>query len=200
MTQREMDFGEFEELKKQFGLLDEKLEKQRIISEDIVNGAIEEKLSHVETWYRNRFRTSLISAPVASIVLFAMYIDMGVEYWGLSLFVLAVGLLEYFLNRRCYKALDIDRLPSMTMTEARERVLGHERLRSMTGKIMLPQYIALIAWTILVASGFGLSVEVIAITTFAMGVSVIWGYCQQKANKRRLDGILQHIRSLRGEN
>jgi hypothetical protein len=200
MTQREMDFGEFEELKKQFGLLDEKLEKQRIISEDIVNGAIEEKLSHVETWYRNRFRTSLISAPVASIVLFAMYIDMGVEYWGLSLFVLAVSLLEYFLNRRCYKALDIDRLPSMTMTEARERVLGHERLRSMTGKIMLPQYIALIAWTILVASGFGLSVEVIAITTFAMGVSVIWGYCQQKANKRRLDGILQHIRSLRGEN
>lgn len=200
MTQREMDFGELEELKKQFGLLDEKLEKQRIISEDIVNGAIEEKLSHVETWYRNRFRTSLISAPVASIVLFAMYIDMGVEYWGLSLFVLAVGLLEYFLNRRCYKALDIDRLPSMTMTEARERVLGHERLRSMTGKIMLPQYIALIAWTILVASGFGLSIEVIAITTFAMGVSVIWGYCQQKANKRRLDGILQHIRSLRGEN
>lgn len=200
MTQREMDFGEFEELKKQFGLLDEKLEKQRIISEDIVNGAIEEKLSHVETWYRNRFRTSLISAPVVSIVLFAMYIDMGVEYWGLSLFVLAVGLLEYFLNRRCYKALDIDRLPSMTMTEARERVLGHERLRSITGKIMLPQYIALIAWTILVASGFGLSVEVIAITTFAMGVSVIWGYCQQKANKRRLDGILQHIRSLRGEN
>ena len=200
MTQREMDFGEFEELKKQFGLLDEKLEKQRIISEDIVNGAIEEKLSRVETWYRNRFRTSLISAPVASIVLFAMYIDMGVEYWGLSLFVLAVGLLEYFLNRRCYKALDIDRLPSMTMTEARERVLGHERLRSMTGKIMLPQYIALIAWTILVASDFGLSVEIIAITTFAMGVSVIWGYCQQKANKRRLDGILQHIRSLRGEN
>ena len=195
-----MDFGEFEELKKQFGLLDEKLEKQRIISEDIVNGAIEEKLSRVETWYRNRFRTSLISAPVASIVLFAMYIDMGVEYWGLSLFVLAVGLLEYFLNRRCYKALDIDRLPSMTMTEARERVLGHERLRSMTGKIMLPQYIALIAWTILVASDFGLSVEIIAITTFAMGVSVIWGYCQQKANKRRLDGILQHIRSLRGEN
>ena len=200
MTQREMDFGEFEELKKQFGLLDEKLEKQRIIGEDIVNGAIEEKLSRVETWYRNRFRTSLISAPVASIVLFAMYIDMGVEYWGLSLFVLAVGLLEYFLNRRCYKALDIDRLPSMTMTEARERVLGHERLRSMTGKIMLPQYIALIAWTILVASDFGLSVEIIAITTFAMGVSVIWGYCQQKANKRRLDGILQHIRSLRGEN
>lgn len=199
MTQREIDFKEFEELKKQFGLLDEKLEKQRIISEDIVNGAIEEKLSHVEKWYRNRFRVSLISAPVVSIVFFAMYIDRGVEYWGFSLFILAVSMLEYFLNSRCYKALDIDRLPSMTMTEAQERVLGHERLRSMTGKIMLPPYIALIAWTILVASGFSWSVEVIAVTTFAMGLSAIWGYCQQKANKRRLDGILQHIRSLRGE-
>ena len=200
MSQSEYEFKELEELKKQFDLLDSKLEKQRIVSEDIVNGAIKEKLSHIEKWYKNRFTTSIISAPIISVVLFVMYLDKGIEYWGFSLFVLAVGLIEYMLNRRCYNALDIDKLPSMSMTDAQERIINHKRLRLRTEKIMILPYIALIAWTILVASNFGLSVEVFAITTFAMGLSMIWGYSQQKANRKRLDGVLQHIRTLRGEN
>lgn len=200
MSQSEYEFKELEELKKQFDLLGSKLEKQRIVSEDIVNGAIKEKLSHIEKWYKNRFTTSIISAPIISVVLFVMYLDKGIEYWGFSLFVLAVGLIEYMLNRRCYNALDIDKLPSMSMTDAQERIINHKRLRSRTEKIMILPYIALIAWTILVASNFGLSVEVFAITTFAMGLSMIWGYSQQKANRKRLDGVLQHIRTLRGEN
>ncbi len=200
MSQSEYEFKELEELKKQFDLLDSKLEKQRIVSEDIVNGAIKEKLSNIEKWYKNRFTTSIISAPIISVVLFVMYLDKGIEYWGFSLFVLAVGLIEYMLNRRCYNALDIDKLPSMSMTDAQERIINHKRLRSRTEKIMILPYIALIAWTILVASNFGLSVEVFAITTFAMGLSMIWGYSQQKANRKRLDGVLQHIRTLRGEN
>ena len=194
-----IEFKEFDELRKQFGLLEDKLDKQRIISEEIVKETIKEKLSHVEKWYRNRFRTSIIWSPIISAVFFFMYIDKGVEYWAFSLFVLAVGVLEYLLNRRCFKALDVDRLPSMSMTDALERVVEHKRLRSLTEKIMVLPYIALIAWTILVASGFCWSVEVFAITTFAMGLSAIYGYSQQKANKKRLDGILQHIRTLRGE-
>ena len=193
-----MEFKEFEELKERFVLLDKKLEKQRIISEDIVNGAIKEKLSYVERWYKNRFRTSVVWASIISAVFFIMYVNRGVGYWGFSLYVLAVGILEYLLNRRCYRTLDMEHLPSMSMTEAQERVVEHKRLRSLTGKIMLLPYITLIAWTILVASGFSWSIVVIAVTTFAMGLSVIWGYCQQKANNRRLDAILQHIRSMRG--
>ena len=200
MKQIEYEFKEFEDLKKQFDLLNGKLEKQRIISEDIVNEAIKEKLSHIEKWYKNRFTTAIISAPIISVIFFAMYLDKGIEYWGFSLLILAIGAVEYMLNRRCYNALDINKLPSMSMTDAQERIINHKRLRSQTEKIMILPYIALIAWTILVASNFCLSVEVFAITTFAMGLSAIWGYSQQKANKKRLDGILQHIRTLRGEN
>lgn len=198
MTQKGIEFKELEELRQQFGLLDEKLEKQRIISEEIVGEAIKDKLSHIERWYKNRFCVSLFSAPVASIVLFAMYVGRGIEYWGFSLMILAVGVLEYIMNRRCYNALDIKRLPSMSMTEAQERVINHKRLRSFTEKVLILPYIALIAWTILVASGFSWSIEVITITTFAMVLSIVWGYSQQKANKAHLDAILRHIRSLRG--
>ena len=200
MTQREIDFKELEELKQQFVFLDEKLEKQRIISEDIVGEAIKEKLSYIEKWYKNRFKVSLVSAPIVGIVFLCMYIGKGAGYWGFGLFILAVGVLEYLLNRRCYKALDIKQLPSMSMTKAQERIVNHKRLRSFTDKVLAIPYIALIAWTILVASGFAWNTVVIVITVFAMALSISLGYCQQKANGKRLDAVLKHIKSLRGEN
>ena len=200
MTQREIDFKELEELKQQFVFLDEKLEKQRIISEEIIGEAIKEKLSYIEKWYKNRFKVSLVSAPIVGIVFLCMYIGKGAGYWGFGLFILAVGVLEYLLNRRCYKALDIKQLPSMSMTEAQERIVNHKRLRSFTDKVLAIPYIALIAWTILVASGFVWNTVVIAITICAMALSISLGYCQQKANRKRLDAVLRHIKSLRGEN
>ena len=200
MTQREMEFKELEELKQQFNLLDEKLEKQRIINEEIIGETIKEKLSHIEKWYRNRFKVSLVSAPIVGITFLVMYVGTGLGYWGFGLFILAVGAFEYLLNRRCYKALDIKQLPSMSMTEAQERIVNHKRLRSFTDKVLALPYIALIAWTILVASGFAWNTIVIAVTVFAMALSVSLGYCQQKANKKRLDAVLRHIKSLRGEN
>ena len=200
MTQREIDFKELEDLKQQFALLDEKLDKQRIISEEIVSEAIKEKLSHIERWYRKRFSVSLVSAPIVGIVFLVMYLGKGAGYWGFGLFILAVGALEYLLNRRCYKALDIKQLPSMSMTEAQERIVNHKRLRSFTDKVLALPYIALIAWTILVASGFAWNTVVIAITICAMALSISLGYCQQKANRKRLDEVLRHIKSLRGEN
>ena len=200
MTQREMEFKELEELKQQFNLLDEKLEKQRIINEEIIGETIKEKLSHIEKWYRNRFKVSLVSAPIVGITFLIMYVGKGVGYWGFGMFILAVGAFEYLLNRRCYKALDIKQLPSMSLTEAQERIVNHKRLRSFTDKVLALPYIALIAWTILVASGFAWNTVVIAVTVFAMALSVSLGYCQQKANKKRLDAVLKNIKSLRGEN
>ena len=199
MTQREIDFNELEDLKQQFALLDEKLEKQRIISEEFVGEAIKEKLSYIEKWYSNRFKVSLVSAPIVGIVFLVMYLGKGAGYWGFGLFILAVGALEYLLNRRCYKALDIKQLPSMSMTEAQERIVNHKRLRSFTDKVLALPYIALIAWTILVASGFAWNTVVIAITICAMALSISLGYCQQKANRIRIDAVLRHIKSLRGE-
>ena len=200
MAQREIDFKELEELKQQFVFLDEKLEKQRIISEEIIGEAIKEKLSYIEKWYKNRFKVSLVSAPIVGIVFLCMYIGKGAGYWGFGLFILAVGVLEYLLNRRCYKVLNIKQLPSMSMTEAHERIVNHKRLRSFTDKVLAIPYIALIAWTILVASGFAWNTVVIVITVFAMALSISLGYCQQKANGKRLDAVLKHIKSLRGEN
>ena len=193
-----MDLTELQELKAQFNLLDMKLDKQRIINEEILRESMTRKLSRVEQWYQNRFRTSAIAAPIAGVVFLTQFADQGFPYWGFCLLIIATGILEVILNRRAYKALNIGNLPSMSMTEATEHIARHKQLRMMANRILALPLIALIVWTILIASDFAWNLQVIAITVFAMGFTIALGITQQRANKKRLDEVLQQIEKLRG--
>ena len=156
------------------------------------------KLSRVELWYRNRFRTSAIAAPIIGIVFLTQFADKGFHYWGFCLLIIATGILEVILNNRAYKALSIGNLPSMSMTEATEHIARHKQLRMMANRILAIPLIALIVWTILIASDFAWNLQVIAITVFAMGFAFVLGITQQRANKKRLDEVLNQIKTLRG--
>ena len=197
MTQQIIESTELQELKAQFNLLDSKLDKQRIINEEILRESMSSKLSRVEQWYKNRFRTSAFAAPIAGIIFLTQYIDKGFQYWGFCLLIIATGILEIILNKRAQKALDTSNLLSMSMTEATERVARHKDLRTRANRILTLPLIALIVWTILIASDFTLNLPVIAITIFAMGACIGLGITQQKANKKRLDEVLQQIEKLR---
>ena len=194
----EMDLTELQELRKQFNLIDEKLDKQRIINEEILRESMKSKLSRVELWYQNRFRTSAIAAPIIGIVFLTQFADKGFHYWGFCLLIIATGILEVILNNRAYKALSIGNLPSMSMTEATEHIARHKQLRMMANRILALPLIALIVWTILIASDFAWNLPVIAITVFAMGIAFVLGITQQRANKKRLDEVLNQIKTLRG--
>ena len=194
----EMDLSELQELRKQFNLIDEKLDKQRIINEEILRESMKSKLSRVEKWYQNRFRTSAIAAPIIGIVFLTQFADKGFHYWGFCLLIIATGILEVILNNRAYKALSIGNLPSMSMTEATEHIARHKQLRMMANRILAIPLIALIVWTILIASDFAWNLQVIAITVFAMGFAFVLGITQQRANKKRLDEVLNQIKTLRG--
>ena len=190
--------SELDILKVQFGLLNAKLDKQLILNEGIINDSIKEKLSHIEKWYRNRFIVSLVSAPIVSVVFMFMYIGQGAEYWGFSLYILAVGALEYYLNRKSYNKLDVKNLTSLSMTEAAENIARHKQMRSRTNRIMAIPLILLIAWTILIASDFVWKPFVTILTVSSITLSIIWGIQQEKNNRRHLEEILRMIKNLRG--
>lgn len=198
ITQLGTDNSELDSLREQFGLLNAKLEKQRILSEEIINDAMQEKLSHIEKWYHNRFLISLVSAPIVSAVFLFMYIGQGAEYWGFGLYILTVAALEYFLNRRSYRKLNVKILPSLSMTEATKNIALHKQMRSQTNRIMVIPFIILIAWTILIASDFAWRPFVIILTVSSIAVSIVWGIRQERTNRKRLEEILRMIKSLRG--
>ena len=197
MTQQNLDFEELQELKNQFNLLDMKLEKQRIINEEMIQESMKEKLSYIEKWYRNRFIVCLVAAPIASIFFYGKYITEGFGHWGFSLMILVIGLLEFFLDRKSYKSLDFKNLSNMNMTQATENIIKHKQLRNMTNKISILPYIILTIWTILIASGYTWNLPIIMFTIFMFGISFSCELYQMKKNQKRLESVLEQIKKLR---
>ena len=198
MSQQILDLNELQELKEQFKLMDAKLEKQRIINEKMLKKSMKENLSHIERWYQYRLRVCSISAPLVSFIFLLKYYDQGIAYWGFCLMIMAVALLELYLDRRSYNALNISNLPNLSMTQATENVIRHKKYRSMSNWILLIPGIALVAWTILLASDFTWNLNIIAITTFTLGISILYGLWQSKKNAKRLDEVLEQIESMKG--
>ena len=50
--EKTIDFAELEELKTQFNLLNEKLEKQQIINENLIKESMTRKISYVERFHK----------------------------------------------------------------------------------------------------------------------------------------------------
>ena len=197
MTQQNLDFEELQELKNQFNLLDVKLEKQRIINEEMIQESMKEKLSYIEKWYRDKLIVCLVAAPIASIFFYGKYITEGFGHWGFSLMILVIGLLEFFLDRKSYKALDVKNLSNMNMTQATENIIKHKQLRNMTNKISILPFIILTIWTILIASGYTWNLPIIMFTIFMFGISFSCELYQMKKNQKRLESVLEQIKKLR---
>ena len=197
MTQQNLDFEELQELKNQFNLLDMKLEKQRIINEEMIQESMKEKLSYIERWYRNRFYTCVVAAPIVSIIFIVRNITEGVGDWTFGFMILLVALVELYFDRKAYRVLDIKNLPNLNMTQATENVIKHKQLRSLANKVLLLPFIVVIVWTILVAGGYTWNLKIISVTVFMMGLSFSYGFQQMKKNQKRLESVLEQIKKLR---
>ena len=197
MTQQNLDFEELQELKNQFNLLDMKLEKQRIINEEMIQESMKEKLSYIEKWYRNRFYTCVVAAPIVSIIFIVRNITEGLGNWTFGFMVLLVALVELYFDRKAYRVLDIKNLPNLNMTQATENVIKHKQLRSLANKVLLLPFMVVIVWTILVAGGYTWNLKIISVTVFMMGLSFSYGFQQMKKNQKRLESVLEQIKKLR---
>ena len=197
MTQQNLDFTELQELKNQFNLLDMKLEKQRIINEEMIQESMKEKLSYIERWYRDRLIVCLVAAPIVSIIFIVRNITEGVGDWTFGFMILLVALVELYFDRKAYRVLDIKNLPNLNMTQATENVIKHKQLRSLANKVLLLPFIVVIVWTILVAGGYTWNLKIISVTVFMMGLSFSYGFQQMKKNQKQLESVLEQIKKLR---
>ena len=197
MTQQNLDFAELQELKNQFNLLDMKLEKQRIINEEMIQESMKEKLSYIERWYQYRLRVCTIAAPIVSFIFMVRYINEGFGHWGFSLLILLTGLIELYLDRKSYQALDIKNIPNLSMTEATENVTKHRHLIKQTNKILILPSIVLVVWAILIACNYSWNLPILAITIFMVGIAISWGLYLAKQKRKKLESVLEQIKKLR---
>lgn len=196
MSQHVINSSDLQEIKEQFKLINNKLNKQSIINEEILHTSMTRKLSHIEKWYRLRFLT-MLATPIISIVFLAQFYNNGFVYWGFFLLIIMIGLLEFFLYRKAYRILDIKNLSALSMTQATENIAKHKHLQTLANKILALPMVLLVIWTVLIATRFTWNLPIIALTVFTLGISIALGLHRLKKNRERLDEVLEQIKKLR---
>jgi len=187
------NLNELQELKHQFNLLSEKLEKQAIVNETIIKDAMLKKISYIEKWYRMRFITFYLVVPIGAI----MFTIQGI-HWGFIALFIVLATIEYFLNNKSYRILNPKELPNLSVTEASENIIKHKHWRKLTNKIILPFMCPMLVWTIMIATNYTWNLPIIVVLCFIIVINGIWGWNITKANNKRLEEVLEHIRQIRG--
>lgn len=191
MTQ-ETNFAELQELKEQFALLSRKLDKQALINDNMLKETMTRNVSVIEREYKSRFQVVLITVPVLTIVFLIMEF-----HWGFILLMDVVALTELLLDWQCYRALAPQRLMSLNMTNAAERVIRYRKLRSLTRRGILIPNIVLTVWAVLIACHYSWNVPILTLCLIVSVVAVEISIYQEKKVNKHLDSLLKHIEELK---
>ena len=84
------------------------------------------------------------------------------------------------------------------MTKASKNVAQHSYWRAIADKAMIVPLIVLAGWTVMIAADYSMNLPIIAITTFAIALGVIWGVKQRKTNMKKLDEAMEAFKYLKG--
>ena len=186
------ELKELDDLKIQFGYLNEKLEKHSIVKEKMLSEIIGARLNRMERWYRNRFAIYLIS-PILAV----NFIKMDF-HWGFITLFIAITLAGLLLDIKCYRTLNPKELPILPMTQASENVAKYKYWRAIADKVMILPLVLLLVWTALIASGYTFNVTMLFVMLCLFAGGIIWGVKQQKTNMKKLDEAMEAIRDLKG--
>ncbi len=192
--EKTIDFAELEELKTQFNLLNEKLEKQQIINENLIKESMRRKISYVERFHKIYYIVAAVIIP-----LFVAIMLLYKAHWAFIAFAFITLIVEMMLHYKGYRILNPKVLLDLNLVGAMERVSRFKKQYKVVTCIMLIPAIFI----------FVMSVGLITNYTFHMGttiyygvfilVAMIWEFIRTKKLFTRLDEILRQIKELKGE-
>lgn len=187
-----VEFSDLQELKEQFNLISEKLDKQNIINEKILRESMNEKLSYVEKRYRIQLGIIVFTVPLLAVIFLKLNYHLG--------FVLLMGIIalaQLGLDSLYYRILDPSNLPNISMTCATEKVAKYKKASALRTNILIVPMIVLIVWTILIASGYSWNLPIILLCSTLIIGAVIRGILIEKTSLNRIDEVLTQIKELK---
>lgn len=186
------DFDELQELKVQFNLMSEKLEKQAIINESLIKESMKRKISYVERFYKWYFVALVVVIPLLTAIL--LYKN---AHWGLVVFTLAALLVESVLYFRGYRTLNSKELMVMGFVDAMERVSLFKKRFSLVTKIMMIPALIIFVMFIGLFTNYTFDVGYVIYYGLFILAALIWEYTRKKKMFAKLDTLLEQIKELR---
>ena len=132
-----VDMIELQELKDQFNLINEKLEKQIIINETLIKESMKRKISYVEKFHKWNFIVAALMTP-GMIAIMLLYN----AHWAFVPLVLAALGVEALLHYKGYRMLNPKELMVMGLIDAVERVSRFKKFFNIVTWVMfIPAFI-----------------------------------------------------------
>lgn len=188
------DFAELQELKEQFNILNEKLEKQIIINETLIKESMKKKLSYVDRTYKMYKTAFVITTPllIALLLLYKASMVLCI-FVGLSLIV------EMILYRKEYRKLNTKELMSLNHIEAVERVVTFKKnFKRNTIIMLIPGVILFVAFVGLV-TGYKFEIGTVVFYLIFVLLALTYEFVRYKKMFSKLDSVLKQIEELRSE-
>ena len=187
-----IEMGELQELKEQFILLNEKLEKQKIINETLIKESMTQKISYVEKVQKRYFIITLLVSPLMMALLL-----LYKAHLAFVLFVLVALGIEAYLHYRAYRILNPKELMDMGFVDAMERVSRFKKFFNIVIWVMaIPALFIFIMFIGLVTNYTFHTGTMIYYGVFGL-VATIWEYVRKRKMFTRLDEVLKQINELR---
>ncbi len=192
--EKTMDFAELEELKAQFDILNEKLEKQTIINETLIKESMKQKLSYVDRTARMYRNASLITIPI----LFALLLLYKAPL-ALSIFITVALILEQIFYRRLFRKLDTKTLMSLGHIDAVERVsIFRKNFRKINSLMLIPSITLFILFLGLVTD-YKFNIGTVILYSVSISITLTYEILRQRKMFKNLDAVLKQIKDLRCE-
>lgn len=189
-----LEMKELQELREQFCLINEKLEKQVIINEALIKESMKKKLSYINRTYKMYVWALVITTPLL-IALLALY----KASLGLWIFIVVALLVEFFLNSRLYRKLNTKDLMSLGHVEAVERVAVFKKnYKKITIAMLVPAMVLFVSFIGLV-SDYRFDMGTVMYYSIFIVIALTYEFVRSKKMFKKLDSVLKQIKELRGE-
>ncbi len=189
-----LEMKELQELREQFCLINEKLEKQVIINEALIKESMKKKLSYINRTYKMYVWALVITTPLL-IALLALH----KASLGLWIFIVVALLVEFFLNSRLYRKLNTKDLMSLGHVEAVERVAAFKKnYKKITIAMLVPAMVLFVSFIGLV-SDYRFDMGTVMYYSIFIVIALTYEFVRSKKMFLKLDSVLKQIKELRGE-
>lgn len=188
-----VDMIELQELKDQFNLINEKLEKQIIINETLIKESMKRKISYVEKFHKWNFIVAALMTP-GMIAIMLLYN----AHWAFVPLVLVALGVEALLHYKGYRMLNPKELMVMGLIDAVERVSRFKKFFNIVTWVMfIPAFIIFIMFIGLITD-YKFYIGTIVYYGIFVLAALIWEFTRKRKMFARLDEVLKQIKELRG--
>lgn len=192
--EKTIDFAELEELKTQFNLLNEKLEKQQIINENLIKESMTRKISYVERFHKMYFIVAAMITP-----LFVAIMLLYKANWAIIAFALTSLVVEIILHYKAFRTLCPKELLDMKLIDAMERVSRFKKQYKIATWIMLIPSLLIFVMFIGLVTNYSFDMGHVIYYGLFVATAMIWEFTRTRKLFKNLDEVLRQIKELRSE-